>query len=152
MTTYEANLKAVENLKSVKNASEAKRMREDLRMDVLRDWKADKITDAELSTLRAMLADPAAPEKREGLYCKVSEKGALSVYGLQRMPVTLYIEQWNRLLAFVPELSAFAQANEGAFTTKADKVAAAEAAAAEKEAAEKAARKAKLLAELENLK
>ena len=28
---------------------------------------------------------------------KVSEKGALSVYGLQRMPVTLYVEQWERL-------------------------------------------------------
>ena len=38
--------------------------------------------------------------KRGQLYCKVSEKGALSVYGLQRMPVTLYVEQWNRLLDF----------------------------------------------------
>jgi hypothetical protein len=32
------------------------------------------------------------------LYCKVSQKGAISVYGLQRMPVTLYVEQWERLL------------------------------------------------------
>ena len=32
------------------------------------------------------------------VYCKVSQKGAVSVYGLQRMPVTLYVEQWERLL------------------------------------------------------
>ncbi len=36
------------------------------------------------------------------LSCKVSEKGGLSVYGLQRMPVTLYVEQWDRLLNFAP--------------------------------------------------
>jgi hypothetical protein len=32
------------------------------------------------------------------LYCKVSEKGCVSVYGLQRMPISLYPEQWQRLL------------------------------------------------------
>ena len=37
------------------------------------------------------------------LSCKQSEKGALSVYGLQRMPVTLYAEQWERLLGFAGE-------------------------------------------------
>jgi hypothetical protein len=45
--------------------------------------------------------------KRGTLYCKVSPKGGLSLYGLQRMPVTLYIEQWERLLAFADELQAF---------------------------------------------
>lgn len=34
------------------------------------------------------------------LTCKVSPKRAVSVYGLQRMPVTLYADQWHRLLAF----------------------------------------------------
>ncbi len=42
-----------------------------------------------------------------GLYCKVSPKGGVSVYGLQRMPVTLYVEQWHRLLEFGDELLAF---------------------------------------------
>lgn len=41
------------------------------------------------------------------LYCKVSPKGGVSVYGLQRMPVTLYVEQWHRLLEFGDELRAF---------------------------------------------
>jgi len=38
---------------------------------------------------------------------KVSEKGAVSVYGLGRFPVTLYLEQWNKLLSNVDELKAF---------------------------------------------
>jgi hypothetical protein len=37
----------------------------------------------------------------------VSEKGAVSVYGLQRMPVTLYMEQWGRLLDFAEEIRDF---------------------------------------------
>lgn len=47
-------------------------------------------------------------QKRKGnLHCKVSPKGALSLYGLQRMPVTLYVDQWERLLNFADELKAF---------------------------------------------
>lgn len=49
---------------------------------------------------------------------KVSEKGALSVYGLQRMPVTLYVEQWERLIAALPELQKFAQSNNGKLSRK----------------------------------
>ena len=45
--------------------------------------------------------------RRGSLYCKVSPKGALSLYGLQRMPVTLYVDQWERLLNFADELKAF---------------------------------------------
>ena len=45
--------------------------------------------------------------RRGTLYCKVSPKGAVSLYGLQRMPVTLYIEQWERLLGFSDEIQAF---------------------------------------------
>jgi predicted ATP-grasp superfamily ATP-dependent carboligase len=43
------------------------------------------------------------------LSCKVSPKGALSVYGLQRMPVSLYAEQWERLLEFASQIKAFIQ-------------------------------------------
>jgi len=53
-----------------------------------------------------MLAEIEQP-KRGSLYCKVSEKGAVSVYGLQRMPVTLYMEQWDRLLGFADEIRQF---------------------------------------------
>jgi hypothetical protein len=55
---------------------------------------------------------------RGKLSCKVSEKGALSVYGLQRMPVTLYVEQWERLLDFADEIKAFMAANNGKLTRK----------------------------------
>jgi hypothetical protein len=43
---------------------------------------------------------------------KVSEKGAVSVYGLGRFPVTLYVEQWNRILSNAAELRAFIEANK----------------------------------------
>ena len=43
---------------------------------------------------------------------KVSEKGAVSVYGLGRFPVTLYFEQWHKLLAQADELRAFLEANK----------------------------------------
>ncbi len=43
---------------------------------------------------------------------KVSEKGAVSVYGLGRFPVTLYVEQWDRILSNAAELRAFIEANK----------------------------------------
>lgn len=46
------------------------------------------------------LLEQVEQPKKGSLYCKVSEKGGISVYGLQRMPVTLYVEQWERLLDF----------------------------------------------------
>ena len=52
------------------------------------------------------------------LSLKVSPKGALSVYGLQRMPVTLYIDQWERLWGFSDELKAFAEANKEELSRK----------------------------------
>ena len=49
---------------------------------------------------------------------KVSEKGAVSVYGLQRFPVTLYAEQWETLLASAETIRAFIAANRSALKTK----------------------------------
>ena len=43
---------------------------------------------------------------------KVSEKGAVSVYGLGRFPVSLYYEQWQRLLSTAGDLQAFMDANK----------------------------------------
>lgn len=53
------------------------------------------------------LLERAEQPKKGSLYCKVSQKGAISVYGLQRMPVTLYVEQWHRLLDFADQLRQF---------------------------------------------
>lgn len=43
---------------------------------------------------------------------KVSEKGALSVYGLGRFPVTLYREQWEKLLGMTDEIRSFIEQND----------------------------------------
>lgn len=53
-----------------------------------------------------------------GISLKVSEKGALSVYGLGRFPVTLYKEQWEKLLAIADEIRAFLKENDAQLKTK----------------------------------
>ena len=53
-----------------------------------------------------------------GVTMKVSEKGALSIYGMGRFPVTLYKEQWLKLLAMSDDIRAFIVANEGRLKTK----------------------------------
>lgn len=65
--------------------------------------------------LIAMLAQAQQPKR---LTCKVSPKGALSVYGLGRFPVTLYAGQWERLFAARDEITAFAKANSALLATK----------------------------------
>ena len=58
-------------------------------------------------------------ERKPGkLLMKVSEKGGLSVYGLGRFPVTLYKEQWEKLLEAVSEIRAFIKDNEQSLKTK----------------------------------
>jgi hypothetical protein len=54
----------------------------------------------------------------KGVTMKVSEKGGLSVYGLGRFPVTLYKEQWVRLLDMADDIRAFMRENEGALKSK----------------------------------
>jgi hypothetical protein len=49
---------------------------------------------------------------------KVSDKGAVSVYGMGRFPVTLYKEQWLRLLDMAEEIRAFIAANEAKLKAK----------------------------------
>ena len=54
----------------------------------------------------------------KGLSLKVSEKGGVSVYGLGRFPVTLYKEQWLKLLGMTDEIRSFISANEAQLKTK----------------------------------
>jgi hypothetical protein len=82
--------------------------------EILAKLAAGELNVAEASKMLAALEQP----KRGGLYCKVSEKGGVSVYGLQRMPVTLYMEQWQRLLDFGDEVRAFIKDNEGQLKKK----------------------------------
>jgi len=53
-----------------------------------------------------------------GVSLKVSEKGGVSVYGLGRFPVTLYKEQWQRLLDMADDIRAFIRANDTSLKTK----------------------------------
>jgi hypothetical protein len=75
----------------------------DNKEEILRKVAAGELPVQEASKLLEQLEPPP----RGKLFCKVSPKGALSLYGLQRMPVTLYIEQWQRLLDFSAELRKF---------------------------------------------
>ncbi len=78
-----------------------------------------KLAAGELSVDEASkLLVELEPPKRGTLYCKVSEKGAVSVYGLQRMPVTLYVEQWERLLGFADEIRQFLKENDSRLKRK----------------------------------
>ncbi|MBC7754093.1 MAG: hypothetical protein H7Z71_07630 [Moraxellaceae bacterium] len=74
---------------------------------------------AELERLRA--ENEALKNKKSGqgtLSMKVSEKGALSVYGMGRFPVTLYKEQWLKLLGIAEELNKFIADNDSRLKTK----------------------------------
>lgn len=69
--------------------------------------------------LLALVAQMQAQPARK-LSMKVSAKGALSIYGLGRFPVTLYATQWERLLAASAEITAFLATNAKLLATKAD--------------------------------
>jgi len=78
----------------------------------------DDDVQRELERLRAENEALRQKPKPGGLSFRVSEKGAVSVYGLGRFPVTLYQEQWDKLLAEVDELRKFIEANRGSLKKK----------------------------------
>lgn len=77
----------------------------------------DEDTRAELERLRAE-NEALKKGKERGLSLKISEKGGLSVYGLGRFPVTLYKEQWLKLLEMTDDIRAFIAANNDKLKTK----------------------------------
>jgi hypothetical protein len=54
----------------------------------------------------------------KGISMKVSEKGGLSVYGLGRFPVTLYQEQWTKLLDMAEDIRGFMKENDARLKKK----------------------------------
>jgi len=70
-----------------------------------------------LERLRAENAKLKTKDKG-GITLKVSEKGAVSLYGMGRFPVTLYKEQWLRLLANAAEIETFIRENGSLLKTK----------------------------------
>jgi hypothetical protein len=83
-------------------------------MAILKDLSKQSYEDlllAKISELEARLSGKA-------LAFKVTEKGAISVYGLQRFPVTLYAGQWERLAAEMGKLGEFMKANNAKLARK----------------------------------
>jgi hypothetical protein len=78
---------------------------------------ADDAIQAELERLKAENAALKARATR-GVSIKVSEKGGVSVYGLGRFPVTLYKEQWTKLLDMADELRAFIREHDAELKAK----------------------------------
>src|ERR1700746_3522923 len=78
---------------------------------------SDEQLKAELERLRK---ENAALKKgaSSSIRMKVSEKGALSIYGMGRFPVTLYKEQWLKLLDMADDIRAFIAAHEGELKAK----------------------------------
>ena len=72
---------------------------------------------AELEKLRAENAALKKPSAGR-VYLKVSEKGGLSVYGLGRFPVTLYREQWEKLLGLSDDIKNFIRDNDSTLKKK----------------------------------
>ncbi|RSL17214.1 hypothetical protein EDE15_2744 [Edaphobacter aggregans] len=78
---------------------------------------SDEDLKAEIERLRAE-NDKLKNKGVRGLSLKVSEKGGLSLYGVGRFPVTLYKEQWRRILGMAAEIETFIQENESLLKSK----------------------------------
>jgi hypothetical protein len=78
------------------------------------------MANEEQSELERLRAENAALKGRmaKGVTLKVSEKGGVSVYGLGRFPVTLYQEQWTKLLAMADDIRSFIRENEAKLKKK----------------------------------
>ena len=82
-----------------------------------KEAQSDEELKSELERLRK---ENAALKKGSstGIRMKVSEKGAVSIYGMGRFPVTLYKEQWLKLLEMSDDIRAFIAANEAQLKAK----------------------------------
>lgn len=93
-------------------------------MAVLQDVSKANGKAPALADLQAQLEALKAENQRlkearnSKLSMKVSDKGALSVYGLGRFPVTLYRGQWERLIEIIPSLQAFIAENASKLAVK----------------------------------
>ncbi|MGE4232378.1 MAG: hypothetical protein AB7F43_03525 [Bacteriovoracia bacterium] len=79
---------------------------------------SDENLKAELERLRAENEALKQSKKPGVLSMKVSEKGAVSVYGMGRFPVTLYKEQWLKLLGIAEDLKKFIAENDHRLKSK----------------------------------
>jgi hypothetical protein len=80
---------------------------------------AEEDLKAELARLQAE-NERLKSQRGRAVSLKVSEKGGVSVYGLGRFPVTLYKEQWTKLLDMAEEIRSFLKENDARLKTKGD--------------------------------
>ena len=80
---------------------------------------ADEDMKAELDRLRTE-NERLKNQRSRGVSFKVSEKGGVSVYGLGRFPVTLYKEQWTRLLDMADDIRGFIRDNDAKLKAKSE--------------------------------
>lgn len=78
----------------------------------------ETMTLAQLQAENARLKSQLAAKPTTGGLLKVTEKGGVSVYGLGRFPVTLYVSQWEQLLARQDSIKEFIQANAQILASK----------------------------------
>jgi hypothetical protein len=78
---------------------------------------SDEEMRAELERLRKE-NESLKKSASKGVSFKVSEKGGLSVYGLGRFPITLYKEQWTKLLALSDEIRDFLREHDAELKAK----------------------------------
>jgi hypothetical protein len=78
---------------------------------------SDEDLKAELERLKAE-NEQLKSQRGRSVGLKVSEKGGVSVYGLGRFPVTLYKEQWTKLLGMADEIRAFITENDAKLKAK----------------------------------
>jgi hypothetical protein len=83
------------------------------------DGPMEEDLKAELERLKAE-NERLKKEHSRGISLKVSEKGGVSVYGLGRFPVTLYKEQWTKLLDMAAEIRTFIKDNDSRLKAKGD--------------------------------
>lgn len=78
------------------------------------------IDDQERAELERLRAENEALKAKpgRGLSLKVSEKGAVSLYGLRRFPVTFYADEWEKLLGMADDIRRFAAENEAKLKRK----------------------------------
>lgn len=86
------------------------------------NYTASEAVLAEIAALRAENAKLKASAPVKSLSLKVSAKGAISVYGMGRFPVTLYAEQWTKLIGQAETIQAFIKANQAKLSVKGDKL------------------------------
>ncbi|MFP6640646.1 MAG: hypothetical protein VCC04_10410 [Myxococcota bacterium] len=72
--------------------------------------------EAEVARLRA--ENESLKSNKKSLRLQVSAKGAVSLYGIRRFPITFYKEEWNTVLGMAEEIKQFMAEHDGELTTK----------------------------------